>query len=66
MLPERCAEIAAKITGPCSCHESYKKAEREAPDCAFHNFAEDIARELRTAYLNGVDDGKLSVFPEGR
>ena len=40
-------EKARQITGPCTCGDAYLCRKLNAPDCAFHNYADDIAAALR-------------------
>jgi hypothetical protein len=40
-------EIVVRITGKCSCHESYKSRGLIAPDCVFHECGEEITDLIR-------------------
>ena len=58
---------AVKITGPCSCHDDYNRRHLQAPDCAYHNFAIEIAEALYAAEGRGASAPKTdSVLSEIR
>lgn len=54
-------ERAALITGPCTCHESYKTRNMIAPDCAYHEYAVEIEMALQEAFAQGVSS-VVNVF----
>lgn len=59
---ERDRALAERVTGPCSCSESYTSRRLVAPDCAWHEMAELIADALagRTAFCAGIARAKAA------
>ena len=49
-------ETATKITGPCTCHEAYKIRGLIAPDCVYHDIADDIAKALQAARAAALEE----------
>lgn len=55
MTKQEAMERATVITGRCSCHEAYTSRGMIAPDCIFHDCADDIAAAILRAHNEAVE-----------
>jgi len=70
MTKNEALEVARGITGECSCDVAYTSRKLVAPDCIFHECAEDIAQALLDAVQSEreaivkICEANLTILPQ--